>query len=84
MVVTVRKIGGSAAVVIPKGIATQMQLGDGTPLEITATREQIVMRKSKRRPRRSLASIVKQIRPAAYRRKRDDCGGDAPVGREVW
>jgi AbrB family looped-hinge helix DNA binding protein len=82
MTVTIKKIGGSVAVVIPKSVARDMDLTEGTALELNSTRDSIVMRKSNRRPRRSLRSIVAKIKPAAYRRRRE-IASDRPVGKEV-
>jgi antitoxin component of MazEF toxin-antitoxin module len=84
MTVTVKKLGGSVAVVIPKAIASEMLLVEGTSLEVIGTADAIVMRKSRRRPRRSLRSIMKAIDPAAYARRRRTLVGDKPVGKELW
>jgi antitoxin component of MazEF toxin-antitoxin module len=43
MTVTIKKIGGSMAVVIPKEVAREMELTEGTPMQITSTGESIVM-----------------------------------------
>ena len=85
MTVMVKKIGGSVAVVIPRAMAREMQLTEGTPLSLSGTADSIVMRKAgRRRPRRSLRQVVAKIKPASYRRRRKELGDDAPVGREVW
>ncbi len=84
MTVTVKKVGGSMAVVIPVGIAREMQLAEGTTLEVSTTAGAIVMRRRGRRPRRPLSRIVAQIRPASYRRRRRELGEDAPVGKQAW
>ncbi|MDB5320198.1 MAG: hypothetical protein JWN40_1829 [Phycisphaerales bacterium] len=83
MTIVVKKIGGSVAVLIPNSVAREMGLADGTPMELTANAGAIVMRKRGRRPRRSLKSIVDQIRPASYRRRRELLDEGA-VGREHW
>jgi antitoxin component of MazEF toxin-antitoxin module len=83
MTVMARKIGGSVAVVIPKALASEMGLTDGTPLDITGGADGIVMRRRGRRPRRNLKSIVEQIKPSSYRR-RNQWASDAPVGKEIW
>ena len=88
MTVTVKKIGGSMAVLIPRAVARDLELDEGTSMEITSSGDQLVMRKQrgKRRQRRSLAKIVAQIKPAAYRRRRR--GGElesgGPIGKELW
>jgi len=61
-----------------------MALTDGTALEVTGTADAIVMRKPGRRPRRSLEQIVAAIKPASYRRRREELGDDAPVGKEQF
>jgi antitoxin component of MazEF toxin-antitoxin module len=86
--VTVRKVGGSAAVVIPPAVAREMDLAVGTSLDISTAGGQIVMRKRGRRPRRPLAQlvaqVVAQVRPAAYRKRAREAAERGPVGREVW
>lgn len=84
MTVTVKKVGGSVAVVIPAGIARELALTDGVTLDVTATPDGIVMRRKGRRPRRRLAAIVSAIKPGSYRRRRAELGDDAPVGGEPW
>ena len=84
MTVIVKKIGGSVAVVIPKAMAREMGLDDGTPLDITTSNDAIVMRTRARRPRRSLSRIVSQIKPSNYKRRRREQTEDVPVGKEIW
>lgn len=84
MTITVRKIGGSAAVVIPKGIAQQLELTEGSSLDVSSTNDAIIMRKRSRRKRRPFHELVAEINPAHYRRLRREFGDDAPVGREIW
>jgi antitoxin component of MazEF toxin-antitoxin module len=84
MTVIVKKIGGSVAVVIPKAVARDMQLSEGTALDVSSTATEIVMRKRGKRPRRPLSQIVAGMNPAAYRRHNRSLLGGTPVGREVW
>ncbi len=84
MTVMVKRVGGSVAVVIPKAVAREMDLTDGTPLQMSTTADAIVMRRESRRPRRPLKQIVAKLSPASYRRRRRELGDDAPVGREIW
>jgi AbrB family looped-hinge helix DNA binding protein len=84
MTVTVKRVGGSVAVVIPAGIARDLGLSEGTALDVTTTADSIVMRLRGRRPRRRLAKIVAAIKPANYRRRRRELGDDPPVGKELW
>jgi antitoxin component of MazEF toxin-antitoxin module len=82
--VVVKKIGGSVAVVIPKGIARDMGLIDGTPLDISTSTDSIVMRKRDKRRRRPLKEIVAQINRASYRRRKSEFPDSPPVGKEIW
>jgi antitoxin component of MazEF toxin-antitoxin module len=85
MTVTVKKIGGSICVLIPKAVAREMELAEGTSLAISTHRGAMVMRKAaQRRKRRPLKEIVAQIKPSSYRRRARELAGDGPVGREVW
>lgn len=84
MTVVVKKLGGSVAVVIPKAVAREMELSEGTALDMSAAGAEIVLRKQGRRPRRSVRQIVAQINPAAYRRHNRDLREDRPVGKEIW
>jgi antitoxin component of MazEF toxin-antitoxin module len=84
MTVTVKKIGGSMAVVIPKAVARDMGLVEGSSLDLSPNPEGLLLRKRCRRPRRPLAEIVAAIDPAAYRRVAREFANDGPVGKEVW
>jgi AbrB family looped-hinge helix DNA binding protein len=85
LTVTVKQVGGSVAVVIPKSVASEMELAAGTALEITTSGGAIVMRKrSARRARRPIGKIVAQIKPASYRRRTKEFAKDGPVGKELW
>ena len=84
MTVTVRKVGGRVAVVIPAAIARKLRLTDGTALDGSMSAGGIVMRPKRRRPRRRLGAVVAGITPARYRRRRAELGDVAPVGRERW
>jgi antitoxin component of MazEF toxin-antitoxin module len=83
MTVTVKKLGGSVAVVIPKSVAREMKLTEGTSLEITGDTSQIIMRKQGRRARRPLRQIVAKIKPGSYRRRNREMGADRAVGKEI-
>jgi antitoxin component of MazEF toxin-antitoxin module len=84
MTVTVKKVGGSVSVVIPRGVAREMALTEGTALDVTTVGGAIVMRKRGCPARRPLAGIVAQISPAAYRKRNREMADGGPVGREVW
>src|SRR5262249_53571947 len=85
MTVIVKKIGGSVAVVIPKAVASEMGLSEGTSLDLRATADAIVMRNRGRRKRRPIERVVSQIKPSSYgRRRAEGWDTDAPIGKEVW
>lgn len=85
MTVTVKRIGGSLALLIPKAVAQEMGLTAGSTLDVTTTSaDSVVMRKHGRRPRRSLKSIVDQIKPANYRRRNREMFEKGPTGKEIW
>jgi antitoxin component of MazEF toxin-antitoxin module len=83
MTVTMKKIGGSIVVAIPEAVASDLGWVEGTALELSAQGNAIVMRKPDHRPHRKLSSIVSQIKPASYRRRRVELL-DEPVGKELW
>ena len=84
MTVTVKKIGGSVGVLIPKAVAEDLELREGTALEISSSGDQILMRRKGRRPRRSLINIVKQMDSAAYKRHNRKLLNESRVGKEIW
>jgi antitoxin component of MazEF toxin-antitoxin module len=85
MTITVKRIGGSLAIVIPKALATEMGLTSGSTLDVTSTSsDSIHMRKHGKRPRRALESIVNEIKPAHYRRRNREMLENRAKGKEVW
>ena len=84
MTVIVKKLGGSVAVLIPKAVAREMEITEGTALDVSSTPTEIVLRKQSRRPRRPLKQLLAGMNDAAYRRHNRGTRGEAPVGREVW
>jgi AbrB family looped-hinge helix DNA binding protein len=84
MTVTVRKVDGRLAIIIPAAVARDMDLTEGTTLHVSAVADMIVMRRKARLPRRPLAEILDGIQPAAYRRLRRELSDTPPAGREVW
>ena len=84
MTVTVKKVGGSLAVIIPRGVAKEAKLFEGTTLEISAEADCVTMRKPGRCPRRPLKALVKQMNSAAYARRNAEFSADRPVGKELW
>ena len=84
MTVVVRQLGGSVAVVIPKSVAREMKLTEGTALEISAAGTRIVLRRQGRRARRPLKRLVAKIDRTAYRRHGGEITADRVLGREPW
>ena len=90
MTVTVKQIGGSVAVVIPKSVARELEISAGSALDILTSGESIVMRKAqsrhrRRRVRRTIAAVVSQIKSSSYRRRRRDPSTNlGPIGKEIW
>ncbi len=86
MIITVKKIGGSVAVVIPRGVAREMELVEGMPLEMSSSGDAIVMRKSgpPQRTRRPIEAIVRGMKSSSYQRHSRELAERGPVGREIW
>ena len=84
MLATVKKIGGSVAIIIPKSMAAHNQLSPGTAVDLSQGEDGIVVRMPRGRVRRSIHDIVKEIDPAAYARRRSELAPDHPVGKEIW
>jgi antitoxin component of MazEF toxin-antitoxin module len=85
MTVIVKKLGGSVAVVIPKTIARDMDLTEGTPLELLSSPSGITLRKGRSRQRRSMKEIVAEIKAnRCWEHNRDLVDDGGPVGREYW
>jgi antitoxin component of MazEF toxin-antitoxin module len=84
MLATVTKLGGSVAIVIPKGMAAQNQLTPGTTVDLLQAEEGILIRKPRGRLRRPITEIVRAIDPAAYHRRWQGIAFDRPVGKEHW
>ena len=83
MMVTVKRIGGSLAVVIPKVMAIESGVAEGTPLDVTRTPAGLLFRHPGRRPRRSTAAVAAAVDPASYARRSAELLADPGVGREV-
>ena len=84
MLATIKKLGGSVAIVIPRGMAAENDLAPGTVVDLSQAKDGILIRKPARRVRRPIEDIVREIDPAAYARRRREVAADRPVGREVW
>lgn len=82
MTTTLKRIGGSLAVIIPKALAEGMAAGDR--LELTEKPEGILLSRPRRRPKRPIDQIVKNLDAKTYARRAKEFIGDGPVGREAW
>ena len=84
MLATVKKIGGSVAIVIPKSMAAQNQLSPGASVDLSQGEDGIIVRRPRGNVRRSINDIVKEIDSAAYARRRQELALDHPLGKEIW
>lgn len=73
----VTRWGSSLAVRIPKPIAEQWGVHEGSAIEIVASGDEVVLRKRKY----DLADLVARMRPE-HQHPEQDWG--APQGEEVW
>lgn len=81
MASTVKRWGNSLGIRIPKAIASQVDLRDGSEVEIVAEGGLLTIRPAKRRRRKySLKSLLARARGASPHRR---LGSDGPVGREL-
>lgn len=81
MATTVKKWGNSLGIRIPRAVAEQVRLADGTAVEFEATEGALTIRPV-RKPRRmqSLKALLAKAKgPSPHR----GLGKDAPVGREL-
>ena len=76
---TVQKWGNSLAVRIPSVLAGQLDVGDGTEVELTVRNGELVVRPV-RQQKRSLRELLKDCKPSQMHGE-TDFGED--VGREV-
>ncbi|MBV8780910.1 MAG: AbrB/MazE/SpoVT family DNA-binding domain-containing protein [Phycisphaerae bacterium] len=80
---TVQKWGNSLGVRIPKALAEQTSLTEGTKIEFSATAEGLTIRPSRRPRQRSkykLSDLLKRVKgPSPHRELLDDL----PRGREI-
>ena len=85
MTVTVKKVGGSVAVIIPREVAREMELRVARRWTSAPWAGPLCMRKQgAHAPAGPVAGIVSRISAANYRRRGRELGEDGPVGREAW
>ncbi len=79
MTLKVQKWGNSLAVRIPKLLAKEAKLREGTPIEVSGDETKIVLQKAEKIPKYSLRELVDQITPENMQPYISDGG---PVGKE--
>ena len=79
---TLKQIGGSLAVIIPKAMAEGFVAGE--KIELTEHDGGILLTRPKARTRRPIGKIVEQMNSAAYAKHNRTLLGDTPVGKEAW
>jgi antitoxin MazE len=77
--VSIAKWGNSLAIRLPKHLADDLKIQDGTTVDLDVKKGLLVARPVRKRPR--LADLVKKITPKNRHAATD--WGD-PVGNEVW
>ncbi len=70
--------------IIPSSVAREAKLIEGATLDISAAADCVTMRRQGRRPRRSMAGLVRQMNARAYARRNAEFSADRPVGKEIW
>jgi antitoxin component of MazEF toxin-antitoxin module len=83
MTVTIKKVGGSLAVFIPRSMARDTKLTEGALMDISSDVDSIVIRRKSGRTRRPIAKVVSQIKTANYSKRRVEMLNDGPVGKEI-
>lgn len=81
MVLQVKRWGNSLAVRLPRTIAAEAGVTEGTPVEVTAAGGVVRIEKVTERPAYRLEELVRGITP---RNRHELAEPDGPVGREVW
>ena len=79
MPASVARWGNSLALRLPRGIAEQAHLSEGSPVTLAVENGRIIIESA--RPRYVLADLLAQMTPE-HRHGEVDWG--APVGGEVW
>ncbi len=75
----IQKWGNSLAVRIPKALAEQLHIHEGTPFSLAVEDEALVIRKEKRKPRYTLEELLAKVTDDNIHPETD---WGAPVGRE--
>jgi antitoxin component of MazEF toxin-antitoxin module len=81
---TIKRVGGSLAIIIPKPLADQQGFSAGESIELTEQADGLLLRRCRKALRRPMSEIAKAIDPKAYAEQNKALLADRPVGREVW
>jgi antitoxin MazE len=81
MPTTIQKWGNSLGVRIPKALAEQVDLKEGTPIEFGIEHGELTIRPTRRRRRKyRLADLLAQMKP---QHRHGEIHKDGPRGREL-
>lgn len=80
MITTIRKWGNSLGMRIPKNLAKDMQVEEGSSVEISVRKGRLVVTPLKGKEY-SLEELVADIKPSNLH---EEVEFGAPIGREVW
>lgn len=81
---TLRNVGGSVMLAIPKSILEGLGLGPNTKVALSIDRGRLVV-EPRPKPKYTLAELLAQCDPGAPVRADDEAWQSIePVGREVW
>ncbi len=80
MSTTVQKWGNSLGIRVPKAIAEQTNLTDGTEVEFETSGGVLTIRPKNRRRKYKLADLLRQMKP---RHRHGELHTDKPRGREL-
>lgn len=80
MPAVVQKWGNSLGIRIPKAIAEQANLSNGSEVEFDTSGGELTIRPTRRRRRVKLADLLAQMKP---RHRHGEIRADKPVGREL-
>lgn len=83
MVTKVKRWGNSLAIRIPRGLASEVPIGEDTEIDLRAENGRLVIRLAtpRRRPKYRLDDLVVQITPDNVH---EEIPKGPPVGNEVW
>ena len=80
MVTVVKKWGNSIGIRLPKALAEEAAIGEGSPVTLEARNGQLIIKPVGRR-RYRLAELVRHITP---RNRHEAVDSGRPCGKEAW